>query len=236
MPYAGFFSEYAPRDKYIAQNNQKNSISKIKSYFKNKNNAPSIIDHEIKDTVNFNSDKVNFSKLNNSKPLYDMNSKYINRYLNISKKSTENKKNINKILRNYFENSKFKTNIKLFLMPTNDNFKLKKESFLINFNRKIPYLKSYNSKKLIDIFYSKKKDKKFRYLLIKVRVDSLLNTVENKFPWEDLLIGFQCRILREPNIYNNDFWYHFTNNYIGGENFRYQSPCNQCEIVLQQIF
>ena len=25
-------------------------------------------------------------------------------------------------------------------------------------------------------------------------------------------------------------------NYIGGENFRYQSPCNQCEIVLQQIF
>ena len=32
-------------------------------------------------------------------------------------------------------------------------------------------------------------------------------------PWEDLLIGFQTKIKRFQDIYNVDFWYHFTNIY-----------------------
>jgi len=55
----------------------------------------------------------------------------------------------------------------------------------------------------------------------------------NMLPWEDFLIGFQCRIYRTPNIYEDNFWYHFTNEYISKENFRYSPLCGSCSIVEQ---
>ena len=55
------------------------------------------------------------------------------------------------------------------------------------------------------------------YLQIKVRRDELLDVLLNGKPWEDLLIGFQCRIYRMPNIYNSNFWFYFTNIYIGNK-------------------
>jgi CMP-N-acetylneuraminate monooxygenase len=39
--------------------------------------------------------------------------------------------------------------------------------------------------------------------------------VANGLPWEDLSIGFQCRVDRAPDVYNSDFWFHFTNVHIG---------------------
>ena len=51
-------------------------------------------------------------------------------------------------------------------------------------------------------------------LHIKVRQDSFVWVIDNKMPWEDLSIGFQCRIDRIPDIYNVDFWHYFTNVYI----------------------
>ena len=51
-------------------------------------------------------------------------------------------------------------------------------------------------------------------LLIKVRQDSFNWVVKNKYPLEDLSIGFQCRIDRNPDVYNVKFWNHFTNVYI----------------------
>jgi hypothetical protein len=54
-----------------------------------------------------------------------------------------------------------------------------------------------------------------RKLHIKIRKDSFSWVINNKMPWEDLSIGFQCKIDRNPDIYNVDFWDHFTNNYIG---------------------
>ena len=53
-----------------------------------------------------------------------------------------------------------------------------------------------------------------RKLLIKVRQDSFNWVVKNIYPWEDLSIGFQCRIYRNPDVYNVKFWDYFTNVYI----------------------
>ena len=50
----------------------------------------------------------------------------------------------------------------------------------------------------------------------------------NKLPWEDLTIGFQCKIMRNPNEYNFYFWHHFTNIYITDKNVRISSPCSSC--------
>jgi CMP-N-acetylneuraminate monooxygenase len=60
-----------------------------------------------------------------------------------------------------------------------------------------------------------------------------LNTIYNKEPWEDLSIGFQCKIERNPNEYNTKFWYHFTNKYITNKNIRFSSPCYSCDSINQ---
>ena len=60
--------------------------------------------------------------------------------------------------------------------------------------------------------------------------------IRQGLPWEDLSIGFQCRINRKPNVYNSDFWYHFTNIYVN-ENVRGRSQnCGGCTIINQRLF
>ena len=50
-----------------------------------------------------------------------------------------------------------------------------------------------------------------KYLQLKVRRDELIDVLFNRKPWEDLSIGFQCRVYRNPNIYNARFWFYFSN-------------------------
>jgi CMP-N-acetylneuraminate monooxygenase len=44
-----------------------------------------------------------------------------------------------------------------------------------------------------------------------VRSDSLRGLIHKGLPLEDLSIGFQVRMYRDPNVYNFRFWNHFTN-------------------------
>ena len=53
-----------------------------------------------------------------------------------------------------------------------------------------------------------------RKLRIRARKDSFYWVIKNNMSFEDLSIGFQCKIDRVPDIYNANFWKHFTNNYI----------------------
>ena len=49
------------------------------------------------------------------------------------------------------------------------------------------------------------------------------------------MIGFQTKILRNPNIYNFKFWYHFNNIYIKSKNIRKSKNCNFCDTLNQEI-
>ena len=70
-------------------------------------------------------------------------------------------------------------------------------------------------------------------MIIKVRVESLMHVIKNYLPWEDLTIGFQCRIQRFPDVYESDFWYFFTNVYVNKINIRYSSDCGSCKLIDQ---
>ena len=50
---------------------------------------------------------------------------------------------------------------------------------------------------------------------------------------EDLTIGFQCRIERFPDVYESEFWYYFTNNYVNKQNIRHSSYCGACTLIDQ---
>ena len=237
IPYAGFFSESAPRDKYILTNNKKNNFNELSEYVRKTKMNVKLVNFEKNDTIRIVKSSNKFSVLNqnSSKKLYNINKKYISKYLEFTKKQYLNKDFENKIIK-YFNNSKFIANIRLFIILTNDNFSPKENGYLVNFEKNNFYIEKKSNHLLEEYFNNYNQMKITRFLMIKVREESFNKVITEKLPWEDLLIGFQCKIKRKPNIYNNDFWNYFTNEYIDNPNYRYQSPCNQCDLLLQNIF
>jgi len=140
-------------------------------------------------------------------------------------------------IQSYFLNSNFNDNLILNLKIVDDNFKIISSNFLVNFASKVIKItfkkNDYKSdiKKLIN-------KKQLRYLEIRVRKEAFINTVKQKMPWDDLLIGFQVRINRYPNIYNDKFWHYFSNIYIGKEYLRQSQKeidCNSCKTIYQNL-
>ena len=230
IPYAGYFSEKAKRDQFIFKNNKKNSFEDLINL--SKNIKCKIVDFEKNETIRFGKKIV--LKQNNKKENKQKNEKVeIKKYIDFTKKLFS-KLSVDYI-KNYFLNSGFRDNLILYLIPTDDKFNLTKLGYIIDFSKSKILFKCLNSKTIL-ARYNQSVNGLNKHLLIKVRNESLNMVLSNKLPWEDLLIGFQCRIKRKPNIYNASFWNYFTNKYIDKVNFRYKNPCGSCEVLFQQIF
>jgi CMP-N-acetylneuraminate monooxygenase len=218
MPYAGFFSEKLKRDKKILKYNQKNTIQ---DYIKIcEDNKIELLDVFKNDTFKFNGTKLVNKRNADIQLAEDLKPEL---YLNYYKKQygviDEN------YIKEYFLKSNFKDSLLLYICLTDDDFKPLNKNYLINFSKNpILFSKSVKFKK--NFF---KKDSNLKKLLLKIRKESFLNTIYNKLPWEDLSIGFQCKILRNPNVYNVDFWYHFTNIYTTSINVRSVTKCASCD-------
>ena len=102
--------------------------------------------------------------------------------------------------------------MKVFFELTNDNFDHTLKFFIVDFSSAVPVVtfEEFNW----EIIKSEYNSPKIRKPRIKVRKNSFDWVLKNNNPFEDLTIGFQCKIDRVPDIYNVDFWNHFTNNYI----------------------
>ena len=96
---------------------------------------------------------------------------------------------------------------------TDDDFETSYLDFKVDFSKEPIKFEIIDKISLNNSLKDKNYSKKFLHL--KCRKESFLNTIYNNCPWEDLLIGFQCKVLRYPNLYNLKFWFHFTNIYIG---------------------
>ena len=220
LPYAGFFQEKLHRDKKIFKFNKKNTIEDYeliakKSKFK-------ILNIEKFDEFYFENKKLVKSSNNKNKFYKDLDKET---YLNYFKNSYSN---IDvDYIKEYFLNSNFNDNLTLFIRLTDDNFKKNFLSIKINFNNDT----SFEILKNFKISKGKETDSKVIYMLC--RKESFLNTLYNKCSWEDLSIGFQCRITRYPNLYNAKFWNHFTNNYVLEKNIKVNKECNSCESIKQ---
>lgn len=223
MPYAGFFVEKLKRDKTVNELQNKNKISDYISICKKENIK--LLDVEKFDEFFFKGNELLNSENNSSKYFNDLApEEYLQKYKN----------NLNKIdldfIRNYFEKSNFKDNLVLFISLVNDNFMNSKLDFKIDFKGEKPLfslLKNFSGK-IENI-------KKVKQLYLKCRLESFLNTIYNKEPWEDLSIGFQCKIIRVPNEYNYKFWHYFSNTYITSKNIRFSTECNSCDKLNQYI-
>lgn len=203
LPYASFYKESAQRDKYIFDNNNKNSIDDFESHLeKKKTECLNVLKN---DSYNFLGSQI-------------VSSKMIDRELTSINPETFMQKVFSDIhidsdyIQNFFVNSNFQDNLKVFFELTNEDFAETLEFFSVDFSSTVPIIifKEFNWQKI----KSEYKSQDIKKLRIKVRKDSFFWVIKNNIPFEDLSIGFQCKIDRVPDTYNVNFWNHFTNIYI----------------------
>ena len=226
LPYAGFFTENAKRDSYIKQNNIKNNINDYKPMCQK--NHTQLLNLEDSQKFYFHGEKITSSHKNIDKYLDDF---LPNEYIANKKKIYSNIDK--KFIKNYFIESGYRSDLNLIIKLMNDNFSIIKLQFDIDFQKNKLIFKN-NNLNYKDLKYINQK-KHLRVLQLKIRSESFLDIIYNGLPWEDFLIGFQTRVDRFPNIYNSDFWYHFTNIYIKKINIRSSKKCGSCELLNQEL-
>lgn len=209
MPYAGYFEESAIRDKYIKDNNVKISVKETKELVHKIDNTITFIDPTINDQIIL-SDSI---KIQPSKVIRDDHypQSVISSYLN--KESSPNDSEFSAQIYAYFKHADFIDNLILYLVPCDEDFNYLSNGSSIDFSQKTTSIQAYPSEKELYTHYDEEIDNK-RKLLLRIRTPQLWDVISNMKSWEELSIGFHCRIHRKPDVYNSDFWFHFSNNYV----------------------
>ncbi len=213
MPYAGYFTEAAPRDLFIRDHNVKNtSQSIIKEVLAA---APHVktVDPMQTDLIRFAPDG-QATEVVSGMPLHHVTETYVGSYITADKAQAAAFDS--RVIRDYFLASSFRDNLIVYIVPTDDDFKSTAEhdGVRVDFRGEHVLAETRPSRELLEEFAGTEPNG-YRLKLIKARMDSLWHVVANRLPLEELSIGFQCRIDRKPNIYNSAFWYHFTNVFTG---------------------
>ncbi|GGD72514.1 MBL fold metallo-hydrolase [Lacimicrobium alkaliphilum] len=203
LPYAGFFTEAAPRDSYIKRLNNKNSIEDYRS-------IAAQLDCQLLSVEQANLFRFHGGELQENRWIdYPaLQEKPVDQYMQETALSVG--EYTREQICQYFMHSGFHGNLVLLLVLCDDEFQVQAEPIGIEFDLRRPPMLMPDAENAKDLATTTGKN----YLRIKVRQNEIKSVCQQGLPWEDLSIGFQCSIDREPNIYNSDFWYHFTNIYI----------------------
>ncbi|XP_071396679.1 cytidine monophosphate-N-acetylneuraminic acid hydroxylase [Centroberyx affinis] len=203
-PFAGYFVEAHPSDSYIKDTNVKNSAEELNALI-NKT-APGIrtwtpkpgavldLSLALRDTTSSEAVTDPPASAKIYKDSWDFDS-YVDE-LN-SAVSCEIFKHPSWI-QVYYTWAGFKNyNLVLRVIETDDDFK--------------PLTRGYDY--LVDFqdlsFPTKRPDREHAYIETKNRIGVMRFVVLNGLLWDDLYIGFQNRISRDPDIYHHKFWNHF---------------------------
>lgn len=205
MPYAGFFTEAAERDSYVKQRNLKNSVEEFESICNL--NGSSLLNVNNEQIFTFEGSELVSRRQDDTKKMDSFGLGVIANY-----NDNEIDDMLTDVFMEYFEGCKYKDELLVDLRPVSDDFKSENIGFSLDFS--LNQYSKFVCSSLIESIEGQATERGLRYLQIKVRRAELLNVLVNGKPWEDLSIGFQCRIYRKPNIYNSEFWFYFTNVYV----------------------
>ena len=203
LPYAGFFSERAPRDTYVKKLNKKNTVNDYKQFLKKK---VEVLDVNVNDSYLFHGQKIkDVSNVDRSCSFSEEPVKFYKTVFSGIKYDKD-------LIEKFFKNSCFQDGLKVYFELTNEDFSKTIEYIVVDFSKEIKVsFEIFDWESIKDLYVQ---NSILRHLNIKVRQDSFLWVIQKNMPFEDLSIGFQCRIDRTPDVYNVEFWNHFTNVYI----------------------
>lgn len=207
MPYAGYFTEAAPRDRVIQQHNVKNTAEQVVAKVGRRFPDMQTVNPLQYDTVHWQQGKVRLANSDHP-PLYHLDDGYTAGYLAAQRKRLACF-DIHQVAE-YFCRSEFRDRMVLHLSLTDDDFEPQGEGLLIDFAQNPIHYEVQGSAAVEAAFHAANPQDDNRHLLLKARKDSLWNIVYYGLPIEELSIGFQCRINRKPDQYNAAFWKHYT--------------------------
>ena len=163
------FSRKLSRDEIYIKYNTKNKTSDY--YDICKKYDVKILDNKNKNIFQFDSKKNCKSTKYRGDHFKDLSSeKYLSYYIKKYKKVDLD------YIKNYFLNSGFHDESKLYISLTKDNFKISNLNFKITFSKKIKF--EFVNKTII-----KRLNNENDYLLLKIRKESFLYTIYNKRSW-----------------------------------------------------
>ncbi|WP_417684180.1 MBL fold metallo-hydrolase [Roseibium sp.] len=224
LPYAGFFTEAAKRDAYIKQNNRKNSVD---SYAEGcAERGVHLLDVTNSDRFVFEGAEFKRQERLELEPIREIEPDAYLAAVEEQFGSTDLEE-----VRAYFLESGFAKPLNLLIRLTEDDFEAGEEAFSISFDDSGPV----DVVSLDKLGFETAMSELERFLAIRIRKAEFNRVIRLGLPWEDLSIGFQCRVQRKPNIYHSDFWYHFSNVYVNDKVRRESLNCDACVRLQQQL-
>ncbi|MFM2392583.1 MAG: hypothetical protein RLZZ546_560, partial [Bacteroidota bacterium] len=220
IPYAGFFTE-VNRDLDVKRINIKNSPDDLIKFVEH--TFPGVVGVNPIETSRFNLFGKHLDKFEQyESPLYFLDDEYVKEEIMKFSSGSEgfNSKKLLILGENFLKTSFF-DDLTIVIIPSNDDFSnFEDKALVVNFSQDDRGASIIDIDKKLDreIINMLRKQTKNNIELLRVRQGSLQGVFEQGLPLEDLSIGFQIKMLRDPNVYNFKFWDFFTNrNFIGGQ-------------------
>jgi len=232
-PYAGYFTEAASRDGYIRTRNEKNSVQSVNDLVQSVMPETRCVDPTDTDLIRLHPDGTAEVSRHERAPLYEISPTHVDTWIH-DFQSANADLDPDHVMR-YFEASGFRDDFEVYVQPTDDEFQPLGDGYLVDFSGPHPAVSLHAPAELRAIYDARVEAGAKRREYVRVRQAPFTYVVNKMMPWEDLSIGFQCRIDRSPDTYNSDFWFHFTNTYITKSFARYDLPCTSCESILHSL-
>lgn len=210
MPYAGFNQPFANRDSFIKDNLTRNTSTEIIESVLQDCPQVNCIDPLEHDLLRFEGGRLCSKESVNKPLLYIQDQIFCEKYIVEERKRAEDFDI--ELIRRYFLDCEFVDNLIVYVQPCEDEFDAFGEGLMIDFSNqkcRVERMTACVLRKEYDTAGSMK-----RKLFISVRYMPLWTVIGRGLPWEELMVGYQCKIWRKPDVYNSDFWFYFTNNYI----------------------
>jgi CMP-N-acetylneuraminate monooxygenase len=202
LPYAGYFAEDPIRDSMVASKNRKNTPASLKPICDER--GVRLVNPEEKDEMVFQRGALVEERRSTPLLTETPDASYYER-------ATQHYGDIGfDEIEVYFRSSGFKDDLILFVAVTDEAFE-PSDIYRIDFRGAQPNVEACEAPPNLDEVH---RQTGARTKYARVRKEAFVDTLRNQLPWEDLAIGFQGRFSRVPNIYNSDFWFHFTNVHI----------------------
>tara|TARA_Y100001936_G_C16081901_1_gene678495 strand:+ start:651 stop:2300 length:1650 start_codon:yes stop_codon:yes gene_type:complete len=210
LPYGGFMEAKAPRDNMIKEKMIANIPTSYKSVCdKNKVKLCDANEATVFEFMGSNLKKQYVL----STPSIDVTDEDVANEISYIKENYHEIKN--DLVLKYFENSKFYDQLSLYLSWVSDDFLSIYKTVYVDFSGDRPkakFIESFNWVKIKKEFDPDIESNRLLYL--KVRREILNQLIEESLPWENVAAGYQMRFDRIPDIYNQEFWCYFTNQYV----------------------
>ncbi|XP_030067996.1 LOW QUALITY PROTEIN: cytidine monophosphate-N-acetylneuraminic acid hydroxylase-like [Microcaecilia unicolor] len=202
-PFAGYFIEAHPSDKYIKETNLKNDPDELNRLVRNnsdiltwtpKPGATLDLARMLKDPTDSKSITEPPAGIPVFKKSWDFDT-----YLVTINASVDNEIFLYPSwIEEYFTWAGFEGyNLVIRMIETDDDFNPLQDGF--------NYLVDF-----LDLSFPKERpSREHPYEEIRSRVGVMRYVVKNGLLWDDLYIGFQTRLQRDPDIYHHQFWNHF---------------------------